>query len=71
MPTALLRVSGLRGAEDEARLERALQAEPGVFGAVANHQDGCAEIDFEDDEVTVEQLIEVAESAGFGATLAG
>ncbi|HEX7050406.1 MAG TPA: heavy-metal-associated domain-containing protein [Longimicrobiales bacterium] len=71
MPTVLLCVDGMKDADDEARVERALRAEPGVYGAVANHEERCAEVDCDDDEVTVDRLIRVVEEAGFGATLAG
>ena len=47
MPTILLCVEGMHGSADEARVERALRAEPGVFGAVASHRDRCAELDCE------------------------
>jgi copper chaperone CopZ len=71
MPTILLQVDGLHSSADEDRLERALRAEEGVYGAVASKADGCAEIDIDDDVVTVRHLIEVADSAGFQATLRG
>ncbi|HEX7120186.1 MAG TPA: hypothetical protein VF212_15435 [Longimicrobiales bacterium] len=71
MPTVLLCVTGLAGAGDEARVQDALLAEPGVLGAVASHQDGCAEVDIDDDRVTYQRLIEVIEAAGFQAELAG
>ncbi|HEX6940474.1 MAG TPA: hypothetical protein VF158_13750 [Longimicrobiales bacterium] len=71
MPTVLLCVTGMTGADDEARLEDALRAEPGVLGAVASHRDGCAEVDIDDDRITYQRLIEVIAAAGFQAELAG
>lgn len=71
MPTVLLSVKGMDGADDEERVQEALLAEPGVFGAVANREEGCTEVDVEDDRVTVDRLIEIIEAAGFHATLAG
>jgi hypothetical protein len=71
MPTILLQISGLDSSADEDRLERAFRAEEGVYGAVASRAEGCAEIDSDDDVVTVRHLIEVADSAGFQAVLRG
>lgn len=71
MPTILLRVDGMRSSDDETRVETALRAEPGVLAAVASRQDKCAEVECEDDEVTVERLVEVIETVGFSAVLAG
>lgn len=71
MATLKLRITGLASARDEERIETALQAQPGVFAATANRLDGCAEIDYEDDEVAIERLIALVEAAGFGARLAG
>lgn len=71
MPSVLLSVHGLRDANDEHRVEDALRGLVGVFGAVVNHEEGCAEIDCDDGEVTVDTLIGVIEEAGFHAELAG
>lgn len=71
MPTILLQIDGLQDAADERRLEEALRAERGVYAAVANREEGCAEIDVDDDVVTIDHLITVAGSAGFRAALAG
>jgi copper chaperone CopZ len=71
MATILLQVHGLQSADDEQRLETALRAQPGVFGAVASRQDGCAEVDVDDDVVTIDHLIHTARSAGFRAALRG
>jgi copper chaperone CopZ len=71
MPTVLLHVQGLRTSADEQRLEAALRAEQGVYGAVVNREDQCAEVDIDDDLVTVNQLISAADTAGFRAVLGG
>lgn len=71
MPTFLLRVSGLTGADDERILESALREMDGVYDAVVDHEDGRAEIDADDDVITIDELIEVAWSAGFPARLGG
>jgi copper chaperone CopZ len=71
MPTVLLRVYGMGSPEDEARLAAALRAERGVFDAVVDYAEGCAEIDCDDDVITVEQLVRVVEAAGLRAILGG
>lgn len=70
MATMLLRVEGL-GADDAAKLEALLLSTRGVFGAVVSAAEGCAEIDFEDDEVDYDRIIQRVESSGFTARLAG
>jgi len=71
MPTVLLCVSGMRNADDEQRIERALVAARGVFGAVANREQSCVEVDIEDDEVTPKELIAILRREGFEARLGG
>jgi hypothetical protein len=71
MATILLQIRGLRSPDDEQRLESALRAQKGVYGAVASRQDGCAEIDVDDDMVTIAHLVDVAAAAGFPASPIG
>lgn len=71
MATAKLRVSGLEGAHGEAAVEKVLGQVRGVYGVVASCTEGCVEIDFEDDEVTIREIIAAASAAGYEATLAG
>jgi len=70
MPTVRLHVRGLEAADEEP-LERIMTDLPGVFGAVANHEDRTLEIDFEDDVVSLDELIQAAGSSGFTAYFAG
>lgn len=70
MATMLLRVEGL-GAGDAEKLEALLLSTPGVFGAVVSPTEGCAEIDFEDDEVDYDRIIQRVESSGYTARLSG
>ena len=71
MATVKLGVRGMRGPGCAARVESALRAEPGVFGAVVSHVAGCAEVDFEDDEVSVARLVDRVAQAGYTAELTG
>jgi copper chaperone CopZ len=70
MPTLRLSVR-LATRADEARVEAALRAVAGVFGVVANRQDGCVEVDFSDDQVAVADLTALLADLGYEATLAG
>jgi hypothetical protein len=67
MPCLRLNVHGPEGADAERRLVRALEAEPGVFGVILCHDTRGVEIDFEDDEVTIDRLVLRAQEAGFEA----
>lgn len=71
MPTVLLCVTGMTSDDDEGRVRGALLGEPGVYGAVVSHEDACAEVDIEDDLVTVDRLIHLIEAAGYHAELGG
>lgn len=71
MATILLRVFGMRSAEDEALVREALEATPGVLAAVTSREDGRAEVDYDDDVTGLDRLIQAVESAGFQAILGG
>jgi copper chaperone CopZ len=71
MPTAKMRLDGVHNADDEAAVEDAVRRLGGVYGAVASCRDSCMEVDFEDDEVSVDEIARAARDAGFDATLAG
>jgi hypothetical protein len=71
MPSLKLNVPRLTDVGDVERIVAALRARPGVFGVVGCARSSCVEIDFEDDEVAPDQLIEVIRETGFEAVLAG
>jgi hypothetical protein len=71
MATLKLRVCGLHGHGDESRLESLLRAERGVLGAIVNHLENCAEIEYQDDELSLERLLRLVHEAGYQAELAG
>lgn len=70
MPTQKLWVKELRR-EDEARVAARLRELPGVFFAVLDHGDECAEVDFEDDRVSLEQICAAVRECGYEAEIAG
>jgi copper chaperone CopZ len=71
MATMKLGAPGLSGEADAQRVDAVLHGLPGVYGAVVSSMEHCIEIDFEDDEVTTEQILEVLRHAGVEAHLAG
>lgn len=66
MPTQTYRVKGLQTGE-EARLERALRAVPGVIFAAASSRAGSVDVEFEDDRITPGEIRAAIETLGFGA----
>ena len=66
----MLQIEGLEREEVE-NVEAVLRSLPGVFGVVVSPTEGCAEIDFEDDEVDYERIVERVREAGFEARLSG
>jgi hypothetical protein len=64
MPTQKFWIQGLRH-EDEARIAVRLRQLRGVFFAVLNHRDQCAEVDFEDDEITAREICAAIEALGY------
>ena len=71
MATLKLRVTGMTCGHCQVKVEQALQGMAGVFTAVVDLPDGEAEVDFDDDATTADQLIRAVERAGYGAKLAG
>jgi copper chaperone CopZ len=66
-----LKVAGMTCGHCQKRVETALAGVPGVFGAVVDLRDGVAEVDFDDDTATIEELTAAVARAGYTASLAG
>ena len=71
MATLKLRVTGMSCAHCQAKVERALQQARGVYSAIVELDTGEADIDFDDDSTTTEQLVAAVTQAGYGARVAG
>jgi copper chaperone len=71
MANVKLRVSGMTCGHCQAKVEKALKAVIGVYSAVIDLPDGEAEVDFDDDSVTTDQLVAAVAQAGYGAKVAG
>lgn len=70
MPTQKLWVKGLKQ-EDERPIEQRLKELDGVFYAVLNHQDECAEVDFEDDRASLAEIRAALREMGYESQVAG
>ncbi|MGH9262989.1 MAG: heavy-metal-associated domain-containing protein, partial [Acidimicrobiales bacterium] len=64
-------VTGMSCGHCQAKVQRALRDVQGVYSAIVDLKDGEAEVDFDDDALTVATLIAAVERAGYGANLAG
>jgi copper chaperone len=71
MANVKLRVSGMTCGHCQAKVEKALKGVSGVYSAIVDLPDGEAEVDFDDDCVTTDQLVAAIGRAGYGARLAG
>jgi copper chaperone len=71
MANVKLRVTGMTCGHCQAKVEKALKGLSGVYTAVIDLPDGEAEVDFDDDSVTPEQLVAAITRAGYGAKVAG
>ena len=70
MATLLVRIEDLE-ADEAPGLERLLRAMPGVYGAVVSAPEGCAELDIEDDQVSIQAILRKLEQEGFTARFSG
>ena len=71
MASAKLKVSGMTCGHCRQKVEQALKQVEGVYSAVVDLQDGEAEVDFNDDVATAQQLVASVARAGYGAKLIG
>jgi copper chaperone len=71
MASAKLHVSGMTCGHCQAKVQQALSTVSGVYSAVVDLEVGEAEVDFDDDSVTMQQLLAAVEQAGYGAKLVG
>jgi len=64
-------VSGMTCPHCQMKVEKALMGAGGVYSAVVDLSAGEAEVDFNDDAATTDQLIAAIAKAGYGAKVAG
>jgi copper chaperone len=66
-----LKITGMTCGHCQKRVETALTQVPGVFSAIVDLQDATAEVDYDDDTATIEELTAAVAKAGYAAALAG
>lgn len=66
-----LKITGMTCGHCQKRVETALTQVPGVFSAVVDLQDATAEVDFDDDTATIEELTAAVARAGYTASVDG
>ena len=71
MASIHLNVSGMTCGHCRKRVEDALNAVKGVFGASVDLEGASADVDYDPNSVTVDALTEAVESAGYQATTSG
>src|SRR2546430_11253240 len=71
MATLKLRVSGMTCGHCQMKVEKALLGASGVYSAVVDLSGGEAEVDFNDDTTTTDQLIAAVAQAGYSPKGAG
>jgi copper chaperone CopZ len=71
MANAKLNVVGMHCGNCQSKVERALKGIPGVYTAIVDLTVGEAEVDFNDDTVTTDQLLAAVRQAGYEGKLAG
>src|SRR5256885_15864820 len=71
MATLKLRVSGMTCGHCQMKVEKALLGASGVYSAGGDLSGGEAEVDFNDDTTTTDQLIAAGPPAGGHAQVAG
>ncbi len=69
MAKLTLKVAGMTCGHCQKAVEAALAQVPGVFGAVVDLKDARAEVDYDDDAATIEELTAAVAKAGYTAVL--
>ena len=66
-----LNISGMTGPPCQQKIERALTALPGMYSAVVCLERGYADVEYGEDRLTSEQVMEAINQAGYQARLGG
>jgi len=69
MAKLTLKVVGMTCGHCQKRVEKALSEVPGVYSAIVDLQDGIAELDYDDDSATIDDLTAAVTKAGYSASL--
>jgi copper chaperone CopZ len=71
MASLRLKITGMSCAHCQMAVEKALAKVPGVFGAVVDLRNASAEVDYDDDTATMEELTAAVAKAGYAAAVDG
>ena len=71
MASLRLKITGMTCAHCQMSVEKALGKVPGVFGAVVDLRNASAEVDYDDDTATIEELTAAVAKAGYAAAVDG
>ena len=69
MGKLMLKITGMTCSHCQTSVEKALAQVPGVYGAVVDLRGGTAEVDYDDDDATLDQLTEAVAKAGYSAVV--
>jgi copper chaperone CopZ len=69
MAKLTLKITGMTCGHCQKSVEKALEQVPGVHGAVVDLQDATAEVDYDDDAATLEELTDAVAKAGYSAAI--
>lgn len=70
MAAVKLTIAGMHCGNCVTKVERALKAVPGTFGAAVDLQQGSAEVDFDAQKSTPDRYVQAVQSAGYQANVA-
>jgi len=71
MATLRLKITGMSCGHCQMTVEKALAKVPGVYGAVVDLKAASADVDYDDDTATIEELTAAVATAGYSATVDG
>ena len=66
-----LNISGMTGTPCQQKIERALGALPGMYSSVVCLDRGYADVEYGEDRLTSEQVLQAIRTAGYQARLGG
>jgi len=66
-----LKITGMTCGHCQKTVEQALAKVSGVYGAVVDLQNATAEVDYDDDTATLDELTEAVAKAGYAAAVEG
>lgn len=66
-----LNITGMTGTPCQQKIERALNALPGMYSAVVCLDRGYADVEYGEDRLTSEQVMQAIDKAGYHAKLGG